>query len=125
VRRRAALWCPLSRDPGLIHQFREGGQQYLHLVVRRRAALWCPLSRDNPGLAAQDGGGRTTVLTSGREEAGRAVVPPCPVTTLGLPRRTEGRMPLGPPLVSAPIVMTVTAGSPADWVRLCGPSGLK
>jgi hypothetical protein len=34
-------------------------------------------------------------------------------------------MPLGPPLVSAPIVMTVTAGSPADWVRLCGPSGLK
>jgi hypothetical protein len=36
-------------------------------------------------------GGRTTVLTSGREEARRAVVPPCPVTTLGLPRRTDGR----------------------------------
>jgi hypothetical protein len=66
-----------------------GGLRYLHLIVRRWARR-AALSRDNPGLAKQYRGGRTTILTSGREEAAGRWCRPVPRQPWALPNSTEG-----------------------------------
>ncbi len=94
VRRQAGRWCrPVPWQPWAWPTVGIREEDYGTYIWSWWGGPGCvpPCPVTTLGLTnSRYGGGGATLLTSGREEAGRAMVPPCPVITLGLTNSRYG-----------------------------------